>query len=48
MGIGEVYKGFWLGNLRDTDNLEDPSVDGGIILRWLFRKWDVRYGLDSG
>jgi len=22
----------------DRDNLEDPSVDGRIILRWIFRK----------
>jgi len=22
--------------------LEDPGVDGKIILRWIFRKWDVR------
>jgi len=21
--------------------LEDPNVDGKIILRWIFRKWDV-------
>jgi len=21
--------------------LGDPSVNGGIILRWIFRKWDV-------
>jgi len=21
--------------------LEDPGVDGRIILRWIFRKWDV-------
>jgi hypothetical protein len=21
--------------------LEDPDVDGKIILRWVFRKWDV-------
>ena len=20
--------------------LDDPSVDGWIILRWIFRKWD--------
>jgi len=26
--------------------LEDPGVDGRIILRWIFRKWDVGYGLD--
>jgi hypothetical protein len=24
------------------DNLEDQGVDGRIILRWIFRKWDVR------
>jgi hypothetical protein len=22
--------------------LEDPGIDGSIILRWIFRKWDVR------
>jgi hypothetical protein len=21
--------------------LEDPDIDGRIILRWMFRKWDV-------
>jgi len=26
--------------------LGDPGIDGWIILRWIFRKWDVRYGLD--
>jgi len=26
--------------------LEDLGLDGGIILRWIFRKWDVGYGLD--
>jgi hypothetical protein len=35
---GEVSVGFWWGNLRD---LEYPAVDGRIILRWIFRKWDV-------
>jgi len=38
----EVYTGFWWRNLRVRDHLEDPSVDGKIILRWIFRKWDVR------
>jgi hypothetical protein len=22
------------------NNLEDPRVDGKIILKWIFRKWD--------
>jgi hypothetical protein len=26
--------------------LEDPDVDGRVILRWIFRKWDV--GVWSG
>ena len=27
--------------LHDYYSLEDPGVDGRIILRWIFRKWDV-------
>jgi len=40
-GRGQVYTGFWWGNLRETDNLGNPSVDGRIIFRWIFRKQDV-------
>ena len=43
MGRGEVHTGFWWGNLMERDHLEeDPGVDGRIILRWIFRNWDVR------
>jgi len=38
---GEVYTGFWWGNLREIDHLEDTGIDRRIILRWIFRKWDV-------
>jgi hypothetical protein len=40
MGIGKAYTGFWWGNLRERDHLEDTGVDGRIILRWIFRNWD--------
>jgi hypothetical protein len=38
----EVYTGFRWGNLRESNHLEDPDVDGMIILRLIFRKWDMR------
>jgi hypothetical protein len=28
-------------NLRERDHLGDLRVDERIILRWIFRKWDV-------
>ena len=37
----EVYTGGWWANLRERDHLDDPGIDGRIILRWIFRKWDV-------
>jgi len=37
----EVYTGFWWGNLRERDYMEDPGIDGRILLSWILRKWDV-------
>jgi hypothetical protein len=31
---------FW-GNLRERDHWGDPDVYGRIILRWIFKKWNV-------
>jgi hypothetical protein len=41
MGEGRgVYRVLW-GHLIERDHLEDPGIDGRIMLRWMFRKWDV-------
>ena len=32
---------FWWGNSKEKYDLEIPGVDGKIILRWIFKKWDV-------
>jgi hypothetical protein len=32
MGRREAYTGFWCGNAKESDRLEDPSIDGKIIL----------------
>jgi len=29
--------GFWWGDLREGDYMENPSFDGRIILKWIFR-----------
>jgi len=33
LGRGEAYTGVWWGNLGERDHLEDPGIDGRIILR---------------
>jgi hypothetical protein len=52
---GEVYIGFWLGGLREEDYPDDLVVDGSVLLRWIFRKWDegawtglLRLGIGTG
>jgi len=40
-----VHTGFRWGNLRDRDLLEYPGINGRIILRCIFRKWGVGYGM---
>jgi hypothetical protein len=35
-----VRIGFWWGDLKERDHLEDRDVERRIILKWLFKKWD--------
>ena len=41
MGRLAVHTGFCWRNLRERDHLGDPGVDGKIVLRWIFRIWDI-------
>jgi hypothetical protein len=41
MGKEEAYTGFWCENVREGDQMVDPGLDGRIILRCIFREWDV-------
>jgi hypothetical protein len=40
MGRGEAH-------LRESDHFGDPGVDGRKVLRWIFRKWDIRLLTES-
>jgi hypothetical protein len=33
-----VHTGFWWGDLRERDHLEDSGVDEKTILKWIFKK----------
>jgi len=37
---GEVHTVFWWRYRRGREHLEDLVVDGRIILKWIFKKWD--------
>jgi hypothetical protein len=36
-----IYR-VWVGKPERKNHFEDPGVGGRIILRWMFRKCDVR------
>jgi len=42
----DVYRVF-VGKPEGKNHLEDPGIDGKIVLRWIFRKWDVRAWTES-
>ena len=35
-----MHTGFERGNLRKGNHLEDPGVDGRVILKWTFERLD--------
>jgi hypothetical protein len=35
---GEVHTGFWCGNLRERDHLEDLGVDRRLIIKRILEK----------
>jgi len=37
----DVYR-VLVGNPEGKSHLADPGLSGRIILRWIFRKWDLR------
>jgi len=47
-GMRETKGAYWVGweYLRERDHWENRGVYGRIILKWIFRKWNVGDGLD--
>jgi len=37
-----AYRVLGGGDLREREHLEDAGIDGRIILKWIFRKWNGR------
>jgi len=42
---GDVHTGFWFGDLRGRDDMKGLGVDGRILFKWIFEKWDEESGL---
>jgi hypothetical protein len=55
-GKDRCIQDFCWGHLREGDHMGDPGVNGRIILKWIFKKWDgawtglswLRIGADGG
>jgi hypothetical protein len=40
-GRGEVRIRYWWGKLSEGVYLEDPGINGKIILIWILQKWNL-------
>jgi hypothetical protein len=37
---GYVHIGYWWVHLRERNHLKDMKVDGRIIIKWFFKRWN--------
>ena len=37
LGRGEIGAGFWLGNVKKRDDLEDLGIERKTILKWILK-----------
>ena len=47
MGKTRIVYRVLVGKPERKNHLENPGVDGRIILRWIFRKWDLEVWSES-
>jgi hypothetical protein len=37
-----VHTGFWRGQSKKTDQLENLRIGKSVMLKWVFKKWDKK------